>query len=262
MTGVKEAMPLEGEATTTEATQPRFAQVRDAVRADILAGVLPAGGRLPSEAQLCRQYGVSRITVRQALAELQASGLVHTVNGRGSFVSQPRAPGGQGPLVGVLEAMRKRGWKAHGRLLSHSVQKADAEVALALNLPPRTPVGAVTVARYCDDVPFAVGTTYLAPELAERLAAQDLEHNDVTDVLHRLLGLRTARTRVTVQAVAAQGMVARRLRKPAGAPLLRVLTTGLDYEGQPATYSETYGTPELLEYRVTLHNDTSSAREG
>ncbi|MBU4609416.1 GntR family transcriptional regulator [Achromobacter sp. GG226] len=232
---------------------PLFARVRDALRTAILRGELPPGAKLPSEAQLSAQHGVSRITVRQALAELQASGLVRTVNGRGSFVSQPGAPGGQSPLVGVLESMRKRGFRAHGRLVSQRTVPANAEVAKALGLIAGTPVGALTVMRYRDDAPFAIGTTYLDPPLAERLATQDLVEHDVNDVLHRVLGLRTAKTRVTVQAVATEPGLARRLRREAGTPLLRILTTSFDYDRVPVVYSETFGAPEVMEYRATLH---------
>lgn len=232
---------------------PLFARVRDALRTAILRGELAPGARLPSEAQLSAQHSVSRITVRQALAELQASGLVRTVNGRGSFVSQPGAPGGQAPLVGVLESMRKRGFRAHGRLVSHRTAPATADVAQALDLPAGASIGAVTVMRYRDDVPFAVGTTYLDPVLAQRLAEQNLVEHDVNDVLHRVLGLRTAKTRVTVQAVATDASLARRLRREAGTPLLRILTTSLDHDRVPVIYSDTFGAPEVMDYRATLH---------
>jgi GntR family transcriptional regulator len=108
---------------------PLFVQVRDALRADILDGALGPGERLPSESALIERFGVSRITVRQALAELQSSGLVQTVNGKGSYVTRPGRGVAQGPLVGVLEAMRKRGHRARGRLLSHRVVKASRAVA-------------------------------------------------------------------------------------------------------------------------------------
>lgn len=68
------------------ADRPPFRQVADHLRAAILAGELPAGARVPSEADLIDHYGVARMTVRQGLALLRAEGLVEPVQGRGVFV--------------------------------------------------------------------------------------------------------------------------------------------------------------------------------
>ena len=71
------------------AARPLFAQIKARLRQDILEKRLPAGQKLPSEAQMQQAFGVSRITVRQALNELQAEGLIETLNGKGSFVTRP-----------------------------------------------------------------------------------------------------------------------------------------------------------------------------
>jgi GntR family transcriptional regulator len=233
---------------------PLFAQVRDALRADILGGALGPGDRLPSESALIERFGVSRITVRQALAELQSSGLVQTVNGKGSYVTKPGRGVAQGPLVGVLEAMRKRGHRARGRLLSHRVVKAGRAVARELELPVGAPVGAVTVLRYRDDIPFVVGTTWCAPEVAERLAAHDLTELDVATAIEAGLGLRSASTRVRVLATLADAKLARRLDYTPGAPVLRVLTTMIGWERRPIAHSETDCRADMMDYRVTLRS--------
>jgi DNA-binding GntR family transcriptional regulator len=162
---------------------PLFAQVRDAVRSDILSGALRPGDRLPSESALIERFGVSRITVRQAIGELQTSGLVQTVNGKGSFVTRPGRGEAHGPLVGVLEAMRRRGITARGKLLSHRTIKATEVVARELDLPAGTQVGAITVLRYRDEVPFVVGTTWCPVDTAERLANADLTESDVATAI-------------------------------------------------------------------------------
>ena len=240
---------------------PLFAQVRNALRAAILSGKLAAGQRLPSESELSLAHGVSRITVRQALADLQASGLVRTVNGRGSFVSEPDLPGDHGPLVGVLESMRKRGYQARGKMLSHRTVAASEVVARALGIQPGTLIGAVRVARYCNDLPFAVGTTYTSLELSARLAAEDLVDQDMTTVLNSRLGVRMAATKVTVQAMAATAALARALKREPGSPILRILTTSLDYERQSVAYAETDCNPDVMDYRVTLRRSTPTNRE-
>jgi len=236
------------------AAAPLFAQVRDAIRTDILGGTLAPGARLPSESALIARFGVSRITVRQALAELQASGLVQTLNGKGSYVTKPGRGEAQGPLVGVLEAMRKRGHRAHGRLLSHRTLKAPRVVARELDLPPGAPVGAVTVLRYLDDQPFVVGTTWCATEVAERLAAQDLTEQDVALAIEAGLGLRSAATRLRVVATLADATLAARLAYARGAPVLRIHTTTVGWDHRPIAYSETDCRADMMDYRVTLRS--------
>lgn len=237
-----------------------FARVRDAVKAAILSGELAAGSRLPSESDMGKQYGVSRITVRQALAELQSEGLVRTINGRGSFVSASHSRQVASPFVGVLESMRKRGHRVHARLVSHRNIVVPAAVALALDVPRGSKVGAITVVRYRDDKAFAIGTTYVDTELANRLAAENLVDQDISEVLTARLGVRVAKTRVRAQAAAATAAIARTLERKTGSPVLRILTTSFDYEDRPTTYSETQCDPEVMDYRVTLYR--SGPREG
>lgn len=233
---------------------PLFVQVRDALRGEILAGTLRAGQRLPSESELIVRFGVSRITVRQALAELQSTGLVQTVNGKGSFVTLPGRGQGHGPLVGILEAMRKRGYRAHGRLLSHKTAPATRVVARELGLSMGAPAGAVTVLRFRDEVPFVIGTTWSSPELAERLAAQNLTETDVATAIEAVLGLRSASMRVVVGARLADARLARRLDYPVGAPVLNIRTTSVGYDGLPIAYSETDCRADMMDYRVTLRS--------
>jgi GntR family transcriptional regulator len=231
---------------------PLFAQLRDALRADIVGGGLAPGDRLPSESALIARFGVSRITVRQAIAALQSDGLVQTVNGKGSYVTRPGRGEGRGPLVGVLEAMRRRGHRARGRLLSHRTVKAPRAVARELDLPAGAPVGAVTVLRYRDDVPFVVGTTWCAPGVAVRLAREDLAAQDVATAIEAGLGLRSASTRVRVSAGLADARLARRLGYAPGAAILTIRTTTTGWDQRPIAYSETHCRADMMDYRVTL----------
>lgn len=239
------AAPMSGPA-------PLFAQVRDALRSDILDGRLAPGERLASESALIARFGVSRITVRQALAELNAAGLIETVNGKGSYVTRPGRGQAHGPLVGVLEAMRKRGHRAHGRMLSHRTVKATRDVARALDLAEGSAVGAVTVLRYRDDVPFVLGTTWCAPEVADRLAAQDLAETDVATAIEAGLGLRSAATRVRVLAALANARIAKRLDYAEGAPVLRIVTTTIGWDQRPIAHSVTDCRADMMDWRVTL----------
>lgn len=240
------------DARLADDAAPLFAQVRDALRDAILRAELAPGERLPSESELIARFGVSRITVRQALAELQAIGLVRTVNGKGSFVTRPDHASAHGPLVGVLESLRRCGHRARARRLSLRVVAAPPIVAKELRLDRGARVGALTMLRYRDDQPFVIGVTYGAPALTERIAAHDLIEQDVMTVVERELGLRLPKTKVVVSALAADARIVKWLDYTAGAPVLQIRTTSYDYDGQPLLYSETDFRADLADYRVTL----------
>lgn len=247
--------PIQGtlDAPGSRSGVPRlFEQVRDALRREILRGIWPAESRLPSESELIERFGVSRITVRQAIAELQAHGLVQTLNGKGSFVARPDRGVSQSPLVGVLEAMRRRGFDARGELVSCKPRPAPAWVAAELKLEPGTALGTLTVRRRCEGMPFAIGTTWGPQTLCEAIARCDLVEHDVAAIIAGQLGIRTARTRVSVSAENAQPRMARSLHCEPGTALLVVRTTSYDFEGNPTSCAITHGRPDLMDYRVTL----------
>ena len=247
--------PIQGtlDAPGSRSGVPRlFEQVRDALRREILRGIWPAESRLPSESELIERFGVSRITVRQAIAELQAHGLVQTINGKGSFVARPDRGVSQSPLVGVLEAMRRRGFDARGELVSCKPRPAPAWVAAELKLEPGAALGTLTVRRRCEGMPFAIGTTWGPQTLCEAIARCDLVEHDVAAIIAGQLGIRTARTRVSVSAENAQPRMARSLHCEPGTALLVVRTTSYDFEGNPTSCAITHGRPDLMDYRVTL----------
>ena len=87
------------------ASVPLYAQIKDALRVQILDGTYAPHSQMPSEHELCAMYGVSRITVRQALGDLQKEGLLFKLHGKGTFVSKPKAFQNVSSLQGFAEAM-------------------------------------------------------------------------------------------------------------------------------------------------------------
>jgi GntR family transcriptional regulator len=110
------------------------------------------------------------------------------------------------------------------------------------------------VLRYRDDVPFVVGTTYCSPELAGRLAAQDLSEIDVLAALEERCGVRIARTSVIVEARLADVRLARRLQCEPGAAMLRIRTNSHDHDDEPCIYGVTDCRADMMDYRVTLRS--------
>ena len=119
---------------------PLYATVERVVAGEILNGSLPVGTRLPTEDQLIERFGVSRITVRRAVQNLAARGLVDVRWGRGTFVAAPRITQPLTSLTGFVEDMASLGLTATARVLRVETVPADAGVAAKLDVDPGTRV--------------------------------------------------------------------------------------------------------------------------
>lgn len=91
---------------------------------DILAGVYPAGGRIPSEQLLCDTYGVSRVTVRKAMLDLVQEGLLVRRQGKGTFVAEERIRRDLAFITSFTDACAERGHRAGARLVSAQLEEA------------------------------------------------------------------------------------------------------------------------------------------
>ncbi len=231
---------------------PLFAQLRDHLRSVILDGGLAIGSKLPSEAELETSHGVSRITVRQALAELHAAGLIEKVNGKGSFVRRPEPPHGLGPLIGFYEVMRRRGHKALGKVSPVRRLRADAQVAAGLSIPLHAPVGAITIVRLVDGQPFALHNVWGSTGLIERLAAEDLQTNDLITITQDRLGYRMDHSDMEIAALNASARLAKSLGIESGAAVLRLAIASFDTNGVPLLFSEFLARGDRFRYPLKI----------
>src|SRR5690349_20831828 len=119
---------------------PLYTQIRELLRERILSGDYKAHVQMPSENDMVRMFGVSRITVRQALTDLQKEGLIFKIHGKGTFVSKPKATQNLQRLQGFGEAMSSEGHVAYSRVLGSRLMRAGKVVAERLALTQRDDV--------------------------------------------------------------------------------------------------------------------------
>lgn len=228
-----------------------FARIEADLRARILRNQLPPGSKLPSEAELEAHFGVSRITVRQALAELRAGGLIQKINGKGSFVTRAGDAPSLGPLTGFYEHMRAKGRKAHGRILSSRRVGATAATGAALRVARGAPLMAVKMLRLVDKRPLAVGTAWGEVSLMQALLREDVESNDMLTLLESPLGHRLACTHVESSAVRA-GKSASQLELQADDPVLHMRFVPHDVGGKPLLYAEMLFRGDAFSYKAIV----------
>jgi GntR family transcriptional regulator len=168
---------------------PMYRQIAEDLRTQIESGQLEPGGQLPTEKQLCKQYGASRNTVRDAIKWLTSLDLVEPRPGQGTFVVQKMAPyittlsGEPGTGEGVTYHFQVR---KHGRTPSSAdpqveVQKANSGVAAELRLPEGTSVISRHEKRYIDETPWSLQTSFYPMRFALQGADKILIADDIKE---------------------------------------------------------------------------------
>lgn len=233
-----------------------FTRLRDA----ILRGDYPEGTQLPGELALVGQFDVSRITVRRALDELAARGLVDRVQGRGTTVSpRPTFSPVVADVNGLLERNALIALETTSKLSEFAYVPASTDVAQALKLQRGARVQMAVRIRSREGTPFAHVTSWIPETIGRRFDARELEQTPVLTLLEQH-GLTIDYIEQTISADVATRAVARALALEPGAPMLKVERTVFASDGRPVETSRVYYPANLHQYRITLRRGSKGAR--
>jgi len=231
---------------------PLYVQVEAALAADIGAAALPPGSQLPSEDSLTARFGVSRTTVRKAVENLIARGLVEIRRGRGTFVTQPKIAQDMTELSGFVEDMVALGRNPTARLLDKRPVLASKTVAHHLRVLPGTQVFRIERVRLSDGVAMSFDETYLPLEIGEKVAAHDLEIEPIFSLLEDKYDLPLVEAQYQLEAVAADEKVARALAVEVGSPIFRIERTCYCEGQRPVDYERLYYRGDLIKFVTRL----------
>jgi GntR family phosphonate transport system transcriptional regulator len=146
-------------------------QIEQAMAAEITAGRLPPGARLPTEAALTARFAVNRHTVRRAMEELESRGLVRIEQGRGSFVAEDVVDYRLGPRTRFSENIRRDNRAPEGRIIRIAEIEADTLIAEALRIARGRPVITVERLSLADGRPVVLGLHHFPAARFARLPA-------------------------------------------------------------------------------------------
>ncbi|MCX6633425.1 MAG: GntR family transcriptional regulator [Candidatus Solibacter sp.] len=199
---------------------PLYHQLQAVLKAEIESRRWHADEQLPNETKMAERFGVSKITVRQALQKLAEQGYIRREHGRGTFVARRKFDEGPRELTSFTEEMRRHDLAATSRVLGQYVVEADARVADALLLPLHSPVFVLKRVRLAGGQPMSVQTAHIPAAFVPGLNVT--EDISLYEILQSRYHLYAARARETYFAAAAQPPAAELLGIPAGAPVFTV----------------------------------------
>ncbi|WP_081617405.1 GntR family transcriptional regulator [Thioalkalivibrio sp. ALgr3] len=208
-----------------------YGWVRDSLRRQILRGTCAPNERLATEKELMEAFGVSRITVRRALRELRAEGLVVTAQGRGIFVARPRVSQDLRRMESFGETVSSQVGEVDVRLLSMREIAPPVRVACELRLTPEDRVTRIRQVQYLRSHPVMVSESYLPLAIGRRIFSRDLTL-DTLNVVKNRLGLGVRRARIEIEACHPEPAVREALALPADATVLKLTRVFLDRSGR------------------------------
>ncbi|MGA3950176.1 GntR family transcriptional regulator [Ralstonia nicotianae] len=231
---------------------PKYLELADRIRLDILHGALPAGSVAPSENEVAQCYGVSRLTARRTLNELAQRGLLKRSRGQRSVVLDRVGP--HRPVLyapGQSDAVLEYVPGAVYSVSAFRQETADATVAAALDLQVGAPVAHVERRARVDGAPIMLLRTWLTSRLAAMLEARDFEDRLFVQVFQRA-NLAIARSREAPLACVADAYQARELDVAQGVPLVRVRRIGYSVADVPISLTYCDFSPERYTREVDI----------
>lgn len=230
---------------------PLHTQIRELLRRKILDGTYSPHSQMPSESQMMHSFGVSRITIRQALGDLQKEGLIFKVMGKGSFVAKPKAFQSLSRLQGFGEAMSPSGYETYSLLLSAREVEASVIVAQRFSIKPETPVFEIQRLRYLNREPISVDVSYFPLDIGRRLVQEDLAARDIFIILENDFGLNLTHADLQIEAICADESLARQMDIAEGSPLLRM--ERMTFAGDsPVDFEFLYYRGDAFQYRLRI----------
>lgn len=246
---------------SVERKVPHFLRTRDDLASQMESGALPARTRLPSERDLSEHFQITRMTVRQALRQLEAEGLIYRLDRRGWFVSPSRLRYNPTANIGFTENVRSQGKVPGTLLLSKEMTPASSWATKHLAVPDGEPVFLIRRLRSIDGRTVLVEQLYVNTTRCPGLLELPLEQS-LTDLFEEHYGIVERRVRITMRPTALNEAQAQALQVAVGTPGLYLTRTILDQYDNVIEFDQEFWRHDVLEVEVDTytHGDVTGSK--
>ena len=215
-----------------------YYQLKEKFLQKIQKGEWKNGQKIPSEAELCSLYQISRITVRKAIEELVRDEYLVRYQGKGTFVAAINFEQKLSKFYSFSEALLQKGKKEHVKMLSFKVEKASERTAEQLSIAVSENLFRVVRLRSVDDTIYAVETSLIPYKLCPSLSKKDIMEKGLYNSM-RALGVNPQRIIEKFRADALRPQEASQMQLKAGQPIIHLERT-------------TFDGPAIIEYCVSI----------
>jgi GntR family transcriptional regulator len=223
-------------ALNRNGSQALFSQLEEMIRDEVESGRWAPGQAIPSERELSRIHDLNRMTVRRALDRLVSAGLLYRVDGKGTFVSEPKVSFKALSLAGLREQALQMGHSASSKLLSIEKVFSTEKIAGVLKIPSDAPAFLIERVAYADDVPLALNRSYIPCHICPTLLDDDLVNQSLYAILRSKYEIRMNRAVETLESALATNRESLLLGVQPGDPMLLLRITVFDGEDRPIEY--------------------------
>lgn len=239
---------------------PLYEQLQIAIHNDIVSGIYPMGARMPSEAELGEHYGISRITVRRAMQELEKAGMLERKQGKGTFVCHSKIMNNMASIMGFTDSVSRVGRKVSRVIHSKKLIPASKWVADLLQIPCGAQVFELKRTMYSDDAPVLYDECYYPcsrfPDMINQI------HEDVSTyrLIKEVYGIPMPRAHKRFNVEIADIAMSEYLSCEPGAPLFSILKLTYDDKDVPVQISKSLVLASCATYVLDVdeRNNTSA----
>lgn len=232
-------------------SKPLYAQLDDILRSAIINQEWEVGHAIPSEFELSRKYNISRMTVRAVVTQLVNDGLLYRVQGKGTFVAEPKIKAKSLAYRGLRAQLEEMGYNTNTHLVDHAVISASTHLARLMGINVGDEVIYLKRVRYANTTPISVHNSYLSKKLVPFLPDELLETEELCVLLDNMYELKPARISETLSSILATEEYAELLLVEPRWPLLALEDIICNSNGQVYEYSKVVFRGD----KITLHFD-------
>jgi GntR family transcriptional regulator len=232
-------------------SMPLHIQVRETIRRQVKVGeLIDKTGRLMTEAELGKHFGVSRITIRNAIKPLVDEGMFERERGRGTFLRTNQPENWVGRLMGFSETIKDAGYQPGAKvLLQGMTNRHDADVRKQLR---ERAVWQLKRVRFADEIPIAIEHAFYPPDIGLELDKRDLTSIVMYRVFESELGFKIKEATQTISASLADATSAKLLGVKAGSPLLSIERLTVNTDGRPLELLRSVYLPGYFQLSINL----------